>query len=238
MITRITWTKALDDDLWDLHEENKGWSSARLAEEMGLPWKPVDNRLYKLKLVRNPHWLESSRIGCFDIESASLDANAGGYLLSWAMLLPDGESQSALITKAEIFNGKLDKRLVKQAVAAIKSVDVVCTYFGTGFDIPFLRARALYWGFHFPAYGQISHLDLFYAARSLLKLSNRRMGTVTSFLGMTEKDHYDVSVWNRARLGEPEALDAVLRHNIEVVKITQDLLITLAPYRKWTRQSI
>jgi len=234
----VRWTKGMEEDLWDLHEEHPGWPSRRLAEEMGQPWKAVDNRLYKLKIERQEHWLEQARIAPFDIEASDLDANAGGYLLSWAVLMPDGSIAWDVITKKEIFNETLDRRLVKTCIDAILKVDVLVTYYGTGFDIPFLRARALYWGIPFPAYGQLQHIDLFFAARSLLKLSNKRMGTVTAFLGMTEKDHYDVAVWNSARLGNKEALEHIVQHNISDVEITRDLLIALGPYRRWTRNSI
>lgn len=235
---RIKWTKALEDDLWDLHCEHPGKPARWLADEMGLPWKAVDNRLYKLRCEREEKWLEHAKIGCFDIESSDLKANVG-HLISWALYLPDGEVQHDLIRREEM--AKLyppDRRIVASAVKAIEQMDLLVTYYGTGFDIPFLRSRALEHGIHFPVYGAILHVDLYYAQRSLLKLSNGRMGTVGQFLGTEDKDHYDVRVWNRARAGNAEALQHILEHNISDVKITSEIFMALAPYRKWTRRSI
>lgn len=230
------WTNALKNDLWSLHEEHPGWSSRKLADEMGLPYGQVDNALYRLKIERRDNWLESCKIGFFDIEACDLSANVG-YMLSWALLLND-EVQSDVIRKKEIFQGLLDKRIVRSAIGAISKCDVIVTFYGTGFDMPYLRARALYHGITYPAYGQIQHLDTFYMARRLLKLSNRRMGTAAEFLGLEEKDHYDVSVWNRARLGDAEALAHILSHNESDVRITEQLFSVLGPYVKGIRRSI
>ena len=234
---KTNWSLALKNELWELHEENPGWSTRKLAEEMGLPFGPVDNALYKLKCERKETWLQSARLGFFDIEAGDLNANVG-YMLSWALLMPDDTVKSDVITKKEIFSGVMDKRIVRSALRAIQDIDVLVTFYGTGFDVPYLRARALVHGLPYPGYGQILHLDVFYMARRLLKLSNRRMGTAASFLGLEEKDFYDVSVWNKARLGDKEALGHILSHNEGDVRITKQLWMVLAPYIKGIRKSI
>lgn len=237
--TIIVWTEGLQEDLWDLHVEHPGWSTRKLAEEMGLPWKAVENCLYRLKCVREDHWLDNAKVGFFDIESTDLKANVG-FMLCWGLLHTDGTVVSDVITRREIMSTAIepDKRVVASCLKAIEGVDVLVTYNGERFDIPFLRSRAMVHGLRFPAYGQKQHIDLYWATRRLTKLTNNRMGTLSAFLGGTDKDSYDVRVWNRARRGDGEALGHIYSHNISDLQITQERFIALGPYMKWTRKSI
>jgi len=239
MLTHIRWNKKLSDDLWALHEEHPGWSTKKLADEMGLPWKAVDNALYRLKCILQEHWLDHARVGFFDIESTDLKANVG-YILCWGLLHTDGTVMSDVVTRQAIRGSQIepDRAVVASCLQALKSVDVVVTYNGTRFDLPFLRSRALVHGLSFPAYGQLLHIDLYWYTRQLLKLTNNRMGTASSFLGGTDKDSYDVRVWNRARRGDPEALEHIYSHNISDLHITQERFIALGPYARWTRRSV
>ena len=93
-------------------------------------------------------------------------------------------------------------------------------------------------GLPFPAYGQLLHIDLYFAAKSLLRLTSKRMGNVSRFLALTDKDNYDISVWNRARRGDEKALKHIYDHNVTDLHITQDLMIAVSPYRKWMRRSV
>src|SRR3990167_4487306 len=239
MITHIVWTKALRDDLWDTHTEHPGWSTKKLAGEMGLPWKSVDNALFRLKCEREDHWLDNARVGFLDLESTSLHADSG-HLLSWGLLTTEGTVYSDLIPRREIMSSAVepDKRIVASCLRSLHEVDVVVTYNGTRFDFPPLKSRAMVHGLIFPAYGQLLQIDLYFAAKGLLRLTSKRMGNVSRFLGLTKKDSYDISVWNRARRGDTEALQHIYDHNVSDLKITQDLFVALGPYRKWMRRSV
>ena len=226
-------------DLWELHEDHPGWSTKKLAQEMGQHWKAIDNALYRLKAEREEHWLDHARVGFFDIESTDLKANVG-FLLCWGLLTTDGTVYSDRISRREIMGSSIepDRRITASALRALREVDVIVTYNGIHFDVPFLRTRALAHGLRFPAYGQLLHIDLYFAVKSLVRTTNKRMGTITEFLGMTPKDHYDVRVWNSARRGDNTSLQHIYDHNISDLHITQDLLIALGPYKKWLRRSI
>lgn len=228
------------DDLWDTHEENPSWSTRKLAEEMALPWKAVDNQLYRLKCSRQEHWLDHTRIGFFDIETSDLKSNVG-YMFCWGLLMTDGTVYSDHITRQEIMGPTLepDRRIVASCVKALnKNVDTVFTYNGRRFDKKFVLNRALLHGLPFPAYGQVFHQDLYMACRELFATTNKRMGTISDFLGLAPKDHYDLPTWNRARRGDTTALDSIYKHNVADLYTTQDLLIAIGPYMKWTRRTL
>lgn len=235
---KIHWA-GLEDELWELHEDHPGWSTKRLAEEMALPWKAVDNHLYLLKNAREQHWLDHCRIGFLDIETTDLKANVG-FMICWGLLLPDGTVLSDLITRREVMGPAIepDRRVVASCLKALKSVDCIIGYNSSIFDIPFLRTRALAHGLSFPAYGQLLQLDLYFAAKSLLRTTNKRLGTISEFLGLTDKDSYSIRRWNMARRGDEQALKDIFSHNISDLHITEDLFIALGPFRKWLRKSV
>ena len=103
------------------------------------------------------------RIGFFDIETSNLVADFG-IMLSYAIL--DGKTNtvlSSVLTPHDIKTanfGDEDRRLVSACITDLAKFDRIVTYYGSRFDVPFLRARALSTGLDFPNYGTLKHTDL------------------------------------------------------------------------------
>lgn len=193
---------------------------------------------FKRGLYLKPNWWEGLAIASVDIESSNFDANAG-FMLSWAVKVHNGGPLLYdVITKDEIFDLKFDKRISKSLVDVLKTIDIIVSYYGTGFDIPFMRTRALYWGQKFPYYGTIYNFDVYYRVKRLLKLHRNSLDAATRFFGIEGKDHVLMDIWNKARYGDPKALDYVVNHNLEDVKILEDLFKKVERYSAWTRKSI
>jgi uncharacterized protein YprB with RNaseH-like and TPR domain len=159
-------------------------------------------------------------------------------MLSWCLKYRGGKVVHGIVTKDEIFNGTNDKRIVRELLEELKNVDVVITYYGTGFDVKFLRTRALYWKYLFPAYGSIYHFDVYYRARALLATHRKSLDAVTTFFGIEGKTPILLATWQKAMYGNKAALKEVLVHNVEDVKITEELFDLLEDYSKWTRRSL
>jgi len=162
-------------------------------------------------------------LGYLDIETTGLKANVD-IMLSWAIKTRDkDEVHYDVIKKSEIFNGKYDYRIVKSLVKALDNYDLIFTYYGTGFDVPFMRTRALDHDLPFPKFRSLSHKDLYYLVRSKLQLHRSSLKAATEFLGIDGKTNLDPRVWRDARYGNKEALDYVLEHNVADVEILEDL---------------
>ena len=85
----------------------------------------------------------------------------------------------------------------------------------TGFDLPFLRARALIVGVDFPSYGSLKHKDLYYVIRNKFKLSSRRLeNACRQLLGATDKTRIDAKYWRNGVRGDIESLKYILEHNV------------------------
>jgi len=207
------------------------------------------------RLVGLPWWLYPDedgnpmyRIGFFDLEVDNLKPDYG-TLLTWAIKEMNGDVTAAVISRDELFTGVHDYRLVKEFLEAIKDFRILCGYYSTGFDMPYIRAKALHYGLDFPGYEltqrydgkyfvkpEIIHWDLYYVVRNKLRLSRNSLWNATRFLGIEGKTPIDRDVWMRAKYGDPEALEEVLEHNIADVVITEKLWKRLQPFQKWNRR--
>jgi len=177
------------------------------------------------------------RIGYLDIEVDNLKANFG-TLLSWAIKEKDGDTVYAAITKEELFSGELDKRLTASVVEELQKYKIIVTYYGSKMDIPYIRTKALYYGLPFPGYGDIYSWDLYYTVKSKLQLSRNSLAVATEYLGIPGKTPLNAEIWNRAKYGDSQAIDAVVEHNIADVEILEQLHNRLSFTRKWLRTSI
>ena len=189
-------------------------------------------------LIRREDWWHDRTIAYLDIEASDLQAN-WGMMLSWCLKYRDNDKiKSSVITKEEIFDYKFDERLLKELMKELENVDIVVTYYGTGFDIPFLRTRAMYYDIDFPEFGSMYHWDLFYKVRSKLKTHRKSLEVVTKFYGIEGKTHLEPDMMFRAQYGHPKALKQLLHHNKEDVIILESLHNLLWRHAKWIRKSI
>ena len=122
----------------------------------------------------------------------------------------------------QIRNGKR-KEKIEDVLSSdeMNKYDVIMTYYGTRFDIPFIRTRALYHGTYFPMYKQKSHKDLYYVVRSKLKLHRSSLQAATEFFGIDGKTRIKPEYWQKARWGDKKSLKYVYDHNVADVEILE-----------------
>jgi uncharacterized protein YprB with RNaseH-like and TPR domain len=194
----------------------------------------VDNRKDK-----SIPWYQTPglQIGYLDIESDGLFADFD-TMLTWCLKLKDGPVAHSIVKRKELFSGSPDKRLVADLIEEMKKYKIIVTYYGSRFDIPFVRAKALHYGLDFPRFSDIYSFDLYYSVRAKLKLSRRSLDSACNYLGIEGKTPIDKEVWRQAKYGDSVALKSVLEHNIGDVAITEKLHNKLEPFSKWSRTSI
>ncbi len=195
------------------------------------------NRAWVLQSQTSNTWLDDEIIGVYDIETTNLKANVG-FCLSWYMICSDGKEIGSCIKRKEILNGKTDERVIKEFLEALKNVDVLVGYYNTNFDNTFMRTRAEVHGYDFPSFGSLKNLDLFYTVRSKLNLTRKSLGAACEALGIGEKTHEPIAVWNKARIGHQKSIDAIYKYNKNDVRLTYELFERLKKYRKFIRRSI
>jgi uncharacterized protein YprB with RNaseH-like and TPR domain len=176
------------------------------------------------------------KIGFFDIETTGLNADFA-WMYSWAIkTLGEDETYYAVVTQDEIREGILDQRIIEELVETLKKYKRIYTYYGSRFDVPFARTRALFHNLDFVPYGLVEHRDLYYLVRRILKLHRRRLENVCDILGVTGKTHLEPRIWVMANTGDEESLEYILDHNIKDVLILERVYKRLQEFEAKTRR--
>ena len=163
------------------------------------------------------------RIGFLDIEASNLKADFG-YVISYCIKELDGPIDERLITEKELRSKTKDKDLIEQLISDMRKYTRIITYYGSGFDIPFIRTRATMWELEFPLHREMYHTDAYFIIRNRFNLHRKKMETACSFFNIPCKQHPIVpGLWQDAMTGQKEALQYILEHNREDV-ISLELL--------------
>ena len=181
--------------------------------------------------------LIEDRVGYLDIEASQLVADFG-ILYSWCIKQQGtNHYDQSIITREEILNGTLDKRVVEELIDAMRKYTLLYTYYGSRFDVPFIRTRALIHEVPFIPRGEIEHRDLYYLARRVLRLHSNRLENVCSVFGIKGKTKIEQKYWILANTGNPEALKYIAEHNRADVTILEKVHEKLASFeaqqRRW-----
>lgn len=181
------------------------------------------------------------RVGFLDIETGGLNGN-WDIVISWAIKEMDGDITGRVLDKKEILNWKvLDRNIVDELCEEIVNYDRVIVYYGKDrrHDIPFLRTRALRWDLEFPTYKELFITDVYDIAKNKLRLHRNRLENVANFMHIPAKGHrLDEEIWQRAKVGDPKALNYVWEHNKEDVVTLEEVWKKLNPFVRQSQLSI
>lgn len=184
---------------------------------------------YSCYLTEQP---DKNRLGFLDIESSNLHAN-WGIILSYAIKAHNEDKIYSRTISSKELRTCLDKEVVRSCVEDMKKFDILATYYGTRFDMPFIRTRAITLGINFPEYAGILHKDVYYMARNKLCLNSNRLDNVCEALfGSTTKTRLKPDKWTKALTGDKAALDYINDHNIHDVIELERVYNALVGYTK------
>ena len=155
------------------------------------------------------------KICILDIETSALDAQYG-YMISACVKTVNennlqGETWSVRIDDKCNPDKLSDEWVVKQLIKKMDEHDLVITWYGSRFDIPFINTRAMYHKLKVPR--KEFRRDLCFVARGIGKLKNNRLATWGKFLfGKSGKTFLDYSIWLSAMRNERKAIDYIVYH--------------------------
>lgn len=157
---------------------------------------------------------QGEKVGYFDIECTNLNADYG-YMLCYCIKVGGEDTIIRGVIDKKDLEKNLDRVLVTQCLKDLAKFDRIFTYYGTKFDIPYLKARALIHGIPITSlsFGSRFHKDMYYVAKRNLKISSRRLENVSRLLiGSTRKTHLEPTIWTYASMGDKKSLDYVVNH--------------------------
>jgi uncharacterized protein YprB with RNaseH-like and TPR domain len=132
-----------------------------------------------------------------------------------------------------------EKQMIVDINEELGEFDAIITYYGSRFDIPFLRTRALFHGIE--PLPRIKHLDMYFTVRNSTNPGTRRLDRMNQILqnsdpeGSPSKTSFDITPWIRVLHSRDEdALDYIVDHCQKDVLILENLVnrfSTLIPDR-------
>ena len=162
-----------------------------------------------------------------DIETSSLEADAG-IVLGVGLMTEQGKSEymQANATTEE-------KTLLTKLVKRLESYDVIVTWSGRGFDIPFLTTRLLKHKMDPRPVLSKMHIDLNEVAKSRLRLTFTYLDHVCDFFEIKrDKGPMGLEVphlFVRALEGDEQARTAIRDHCIDDLRVTREVFLRLRP---------
>lgn len=88
-----------------------------------------------------------------------------------------------------------DRRVIREATEFLDSADAWVTYYGKGFDVPFMNTRLLKWGL--PPLAQKPHVDMYFQLRNKLLTGRHSQAHLLEFLETpTQKMSVSPNKWS------------------------------------------
>ena len=163
------------------------------------------------------------RIAALDIEATALRTTYGRLLCCGIKFFDESTVHCPAAR-----NWDDEPALLEEISRLYAKMDVVVTYNGKMYDIPFLNGRLMQW--KMPPIPLIKHVDLLWHAKKM-RLVSARLMHVEALLDLpSSKFNVAPSHWIRAANGNAASLAKIVKHCKEDVKMTEELFHRLAPF--------
>lgn len=123
-----------------------------------------------------------------------------------------------------------DEAIVEALIKELTEYDIIVAHNGNGFDLPFIRSRAIYWGLS--RVPDIKIIDPLKILWDKFRLKRNTLANISDFIGSKKrKDHLDMSIWVDVILnGTKSSLDKIVAHCVSDVDELEDVLDAVKPY--------
>lgn len=171
-----------------------------------------------------------------DLETSNLNADYGVILCG--VFKPLGKQSEVIrLDHSPDYKKKPwdDSWVVKQLAKYISQhkVDILVTYNGSMFDVPFLNARAMLTDINLRENFVFKHIDLYWIARKKIHTHDNKLDTVARFLKChTSKTHIEGDCWTRAMTGDKKSMDYIVEHCVKDVKVLEEVYEKMKPFIK------
>jgi len=187
------------------------------------------------------------RIGFLDIETTDLNADYG-IICCYCLKEAEGKIYEDRITRDDIkkYSSKKrdvepreDKRIIESLVRDLKNFDRLVLHYGCGFDLPFIRTRAVICRVKYPTHGIYVMSDTWVMLKKKFKLSRNSLENgCRKLVGVSNKDRLSMAIKHGALRGEEWAIQDMLNHCRKDVIDTEALYNLIHPYSKKVKSFI
>ena len=154
----------------------------------------------------------------FDMETMGFDADFDRMICS--VVKEYGTRRDNIIIRPKHYNDDIDSILrVKET---LERFDILVTYYGKGFDIPWLNSRLLLMGE--PRVRKMYHIDLYYIIKNMVKRTVRRksLGHIADIFELEEgKMRIPNKIWRGAHDGDESCIRTIVERCKSDVRLTE-----------------
>lgn len=169
-----------------------------------------------------------TKVAVLDIETSSLKSDFG--IMICAVVKTYGSSKEPIVFKVDLSDPDIinsEKQTLQELNTVLEGYDGIITYFGSRFDVPFIRTRSLYHGI--APIGKKKSLDLYFTVKRVTNPSSRRLDRINQILQISEpssspdKTSLGIAEWNGVVFSRnPEMLEYVVDHCVKDVEILEN----------------
>ncbi len=174
-------------------------------------------------------YFEKQKVAVFDIETTGLNPASSRLILSGIILIDESETRFIQLLAEDLSDEKL---IIEETCSLLSEADVIITYNGRHFDVPFLSKRASLYGVSVP---DKYNLDLYTIVRDYSSLRNMLSGLrqkdIEEFLGISTSRADTISGYESVKLferylntGSFALMDKILLHNADDIRQLYRLL--------------
>jgi len=168
-----------------------------------------------------------AKLCLMDIESTSLDADTGTFVGGGLMEL------NGSFTWFYSKNPRNEKTALDRFLKRLSKYDIVVTWNGRFFDMPFLTAKALKHGLPVDRLHRLTHIDLAEFVKANLRLVRSDLYHVAKFLNVKKDlsvEGFDVpSLYLKAMKGDRRAASMIKNHCRDDLETTRRVFKKLLP---------
>jgi hypothetical protein len=136
----------------------------------------------------------------------------------------------ALEWKGKGVGKQCDKHIIEEIVPLMNEADEIIAHFGDGFDVPWIRTRAL---FHGIVTGVWKTVDTYRWASKLFVLPTNKLNDIAQYLGIGHKLPTGYDLWRRVTFdSDVKALREMVeynKHDVELLEQVWEKLMVYAP---------
>lgn len=171
------------------------------------------------------------RIVIIDIETTSTDP-ISGFIVGIGLLFMDSGKESFIFCSKP----ENEKHVLNDFLGKIQDIDIIITWNGNRFDIPFILARALRNNLDLSELLSKKHIDLAVAIRRLFVGDGRfpSLDALCRFLGIKryrEVRGYEIpALYIRYLSGENGVVDLIKEKCMDDVRVLREIYLRIKPY--------
>lgn len=152
------------------------------------------------------------------------------WILTWsAKWAHESKVRTGVVTPSEALMQD-DTRLLVDLADLLRSADIVVAHNGDKFDIPVINGRLVQLGLK--PLGPIKTIDTLTLARKSFKIAYKNLDYLGEILGLGRKLKTGFELWKRAYHGDPKALKAMSKYNVQDVLLLEKVFDAMKPYVK------